>query len=255
MELEENPKQRRYVKGDRKMDAPSVAEVEALKRFTTPTVSNAIELLGYEAKDVQFMSSDIRCFFPDLGPMVGFAATATIVTEKPTARLGRPVPYEHWKAVLNTPAPRVIVVQDLDQPPAVGAWWGEVNANIHRALGAVGVVTNGGVRDLDEVHGMGFHFFAAAPTVSHCYCHCLDYGRPVKVGGIWVHPGDLIHADKHGVLVVPREVVSDLPAAVKKLEEAERKIIDLCKSPEFTVEKLRDLFADHIGAREKDSGR
>ncbi|MCX8038192.1 MAG: RraA family protein [Candidatus Sumerlaeia bacterium] len=235
-------------------NALTLAEIEALKRFTTPTVSNAIELLGYEANDIRFMSAEIRCFFPDLGPMVGFAATATIVTEKETAKLGHPVPYEHWKAVLQVPAPRVIVVQDLDEPPAVGAWWGEVNSNIHRALGAVGVVTNGGVRDLDEVHAMGFHFFAAAVNVSHCYCHCMDYGRPVKVGGVWIRPGDLIHADQHGVVVVPQDIVKEIPAAVKKLEAAERKIIDLCKSPDFTVEKLRDLFTHHVAGRE-DSGK
>ncbi len=225
----------------------TVAEIEALQRFTTPTVSNAIEMLGYEAKDVKFLSPEIRCFFPDLGPMVGFAATAAIVTQKPAATFGHLVPYEHWKAVLEVPAPRVIVVQDLDQPPAAGAWWGEVNSNIHRALGAVGVVTNGGVRDLDEVHAMGFHFFAAAANVSHCYCRCMDYGRPVKVGGIWINPGDLIHADKHGVLVVPQDIVREIPTAVKKLEAAERKIIDLCKSPEFTVEKLRQIFSCHVG--------
>ena len=150
--------------------------------------------------------------------------------------------YEYWKSVLQVPAPRVAVIQDLDQPTAIGSFWGEVNGNIHRALGCVGTVTNGGVRDLDEVHAMGFHFFASQVIVSHAYVHLVDFGIPVKIGGGVVHPGDLIHADKHGVLMVPKEVVPELPEAVRKIEAKERRIIDHCQSKEFSIEKLKDLI-------------
>lgn len=106
----------------------------------------------------------------------------------------------------------------------------------------MGVVTNGGVRDLDEVHELGFHFFAAQVIPSHAYDHLVDVGSPVKVGGLVVNPGDLIHADKHGVVVIPGEVASELAEAARRVEESERGLINLCKSPDFTVEKLKDAL-------------
>jgi len=224
--------------------------IEYLKTQPTPSVANALEVMGYPRETIPCMSPDVRCVFPDFRPMAGYAATATVAAEEHARDLGHKVPSGHWEAVLKVPAPRVIVVQDLDQPAAQGSWWGEVNGNIHKALGAVGVVTNGSVRDLDEVHALGFHFFAAAVTVSHRHCHLIDFGLPIKVGGIKVCPGDVIHGDKHGVLVVPREALEGLPAAVDKVTVSERRIIDLCQSPEFSVERLRALFARHVGKGE-----
>ena len=217
-------------------------EVESLKRYSTPTLSNAIELFNLRPRNTGFMSPDIRCIFPDFGVMVGYASTATIMAEQPENGGRRTSRYDYWKGVLRVAAPRIAVIQDLDQPTAIGSFWGEVNGNIHRALGCVGTVTNGGVRDLDEVHAMGFHYFASQVIVSHAYVHLVDFGVPVKVGDVVVHPGDLIHADKHGVLMVPKEIVRELPEAVKKIEDKERKIIDLCQSKEFSIERLKDLI-------------
>ena len=222
--------------------SPLPKEIEALKRYSTPTLSNAIELFNLRPRNAGFMSGDIRCIFPDFGVMVGYASTAAIMAEHPETGGGQTSGYEYWKSVLQVPAPRVAVIQDLDQPTAIGSFWGEVNGNIHRALGCVGTVTNGGVRDLDEVHAMGFHFFASQVIVSHAYVHLVDFGIPVKIGGVVVHPGDLIHADKHGVLMVPKEVVPELPEAVRKIEAKERRIIDHCQSKEFSIEKLKDLI-------------
>ncbi len=213
-------------------------EVEALKKITTPTVSNAIETFDVRPRNEGFMDSTVRCILPELGAMVGYACTATIRAsrQEPSAST-----LEMWMTVQNVPSPRVVVIQDLDAPSPVGSFWGEVNGNTYKALGCVGTVTNGGVRDLDEVRRLGFHFFASCVLVSHAYVHLVEIGGPVQVGGIAVNPGDLIHADQHGVLVVPPEIAKEIPRAAAEVEERERQIINLCQSGEFSPERLRDL--------------
>ncbi|MBI4279000.1 MAG: RraA family protein, partial [Armatimonadetes bacterium] len=121
-------------------------------------------------------------------------------------------------------------------------YWGEVQASVHKALGCAGTITNGGVRDLDEVRATGYHFFAGCVCVSHAYVHLVDFGQPVKVGGVVVRPGDLLHADQHGVLVVPQEIAADLPAAVAEVEREERQIIDYCRGKGFTLEGLKEVY-------------
>ncbi|MDX1383996.1 MAG: RraA family protein, partial [Thermoanaerobaculia bacterium] len=145
----------------------------------------------------------------------------------------------HWDNIAATPSPRVAVIEDLDEPPAFGSLWGEVNANIHRALGCLGVVTDGGVRDLDEVRELGFHFFAAEVVPSHAYVHLVDAGEPVSVGGLAVASADLIHADQHGVVSIPHEIAREVPRACQEVEDRERRIIDYCKSPGFRIDGLK----------------
>jgi regulator of RNase E activity RraA len=144
--------------------------------------------------------------------------------------------------VQTIPAPRVVVVHDIDEPRGQGAQWGEVQANIHKALGCVGVVTDGSVRDLDEVRALGFQFAAAHVSVSHAYVHMVDFGLPVKVGGLWVKPGDLIHADQHGVVTIPPAIAERVAEAVAKVEADERKIIGVCQARDFTPERLKELY-------------
>lgn len=224
------------------MKTLSTKELDALRSISTPTVSNAIELFNVRPKNEGFMSGEIKCIFPDMGVMVGYACTAVMLASWPDKEREESLDFRMYEHILQIPAPRVVVVQDIDQPPCIGSLWGEVNGNIHKALGCVGVVTNGGVRDLDEVHELGFHFFAAQVIPSHAYDHLVDVGSPVKVGGLVVNPGDLIHADKHGVVVIPGEVASELAEAARRVEESERGLINLCKSPDFTVEKLKDAL-------------
>ena len=182
----------------------------------------------------------MRCVFPDLGVMVGYAATVRISTATRPPPDGLETTFRYWKSLLAVPSPRVVVVQDVDDPPGLGAFWGEVNANIHRALGCVGAVTNGTVRDLDEVKAIGFHLFAGGVSVAHAYNHLVDYGTPVEVGGLQVNPGEIIHADKHGVLMVPRDVAAAVPRAAALIADRERGVIDLARSGDFTLEALRD---------------
>jgi regulator of RNase E activity RraA len=143
--------------------------------------------------------------------------------------------------IKKTPEPRVVVMHDLDRP-VIGSFWGEVNANIHTALGCAGVVTDGSVRDLDEVRELGFQFYSSCVTVSHAYVHLVEIGAPVKVGGLWVKPGDLLMGDKHGVIKVPLEIAKDVPKAAQMMEDWERKVINFCKSKEFNAERLKELF-------------
>lgn len=225
------------------MPSPLPPDVLArLRTFSSPTVANAIETFNLRPRTAGFMSGQIRCLFPDLGPMVGYAFTATCraTTEPPREAGTRRI--EMWRALEEIPAPRIVVIQDLDDPPGVGAFWGDVQSNIHRALGCIGTVTNGGVRDLDEVRSLGFHFFAASVTVSHAYVHLVDFGGPVEVGGLPVRPGDLLHGDQHGVISIPPEIAERIGEGVAKVDRMERELITYCQSPGFTRQGLEDLY-------------
>jgi regulator of RNase E activity RraA len=147
-----------------------------------------------------------------------------------------------WEHILSVPEPRVIVIEDLDEEP-IGSFWGEVQANIHRALGCAGAVTNGGVRDLDEVRALGFQLFAGSVMVSHAYVHVVEVGGPVTVGGLTVRPGQIVHGDQHGVAAIPREIAREVPEGARRVEERERAIIDLCRSPEFSLDRLDALYS------------
>ena len=221
------------------MDAPlSRQQLEYLQSIDSPTVANGIETFDLRPRDQGFMSADIHGLFPELGPVVGYAATAVISAKGPG---GPSAPRTKlWEHVLSIPAPRVVVLEDLDEP-ALGAFWGEVQSNIFTALGCVGTVTNGSVRDLTEARALGFKFFAKAVSVSHAYVHVVSVGGTVTVGGLEVSPGDILHGDQHGVTNVPLEAAVDMKRGVDAVLERERKIIELCQSPEFTVAKLKDL--------------
>ena len=209
--------------------------LETLRTLPSPAICNAIETFKVRGRNEGFMDGTIHCQFPDLGPMVGYAATAKIRT---AGRGDRLEGEELWRHVASTPAPRIIVVQDLDNPAGVGCFWGEVHANVFKALGCVGAVTNGCIRDLDEVHDLGFHLFGGSIGVSHAYAHIVAVGVEVAVGGLIVKPGDLLHSDQHGVVSIPPDTADQLPDIARRQAAEEREVIALCQSPDFTVEKL-----------------
>ena len=216
--------------------------IDALRKISSPSIANAIETFNVRPRNQGFMSSEIRCLFPELGPLVGHVVTAVIRAEPQPLEGHRSSTFGWWDYVLSIPAPRVIVVHDLDEPRGQGAQWGEVQANIHKALGAVGAITDGSVRDLDEVRALGFQFAAAHVSVSHAYVHMVDFGLPVKLGGLWVKPGDLIHCDQHGAVTIPADLVPKVADAVRRVEADERKILEVCQSREFSADKLKDLY-------------
>lgn len=211
--------------------------LEALRRYDSPTLSNAVETFDIRPRDEGYMSHEVRCMFPDLGVMVGYAATATMRARGRAASDPEPL----WAHVREVPGPRVVVVQDLDDPPAHGALWGEVMATTFRALGCAGTVTDGCVRDLDEARQIGFHFFARSVGVSHGYVRVESVAEPVTVGGLTVAPGDLLHADQHGVLSIPHEIAADLPAAADRVVAAEQKFLAWVRSPDFDPGKLPEM--------------
>jgi regulator of RNase E activity RraA len=224
--------------------ALTTQQIDALRKITSPSVANAIETFNVRPREAGNLSSDIRALFPEMGPMVGYAVTALIRAERGPIEGHRASLFAWWDFIQSIPAPRVIVVHDLDDPRGQGAQWGEVQANIHRAVGCVGVVTDGSVRDLEEVRALGFQFCAAHVSVSHANVHMVDFGIPVKVGGVWVKPGDLIHGDQHGVLTIPPEVAPGIPEAIAKVESMERRIISVCQDTDFTVEKLKAVYKE-----------
>ena len=208
-------------------------QLETLGKIQTCAAANAIETFDLMPRDQGFMRPAVRSIFPGLGNMIGYAVTGVISAKTPPSSHMRIARTEWFDYVLSVPEPRVVVLQDLDYPDVLGSYWGEVQSNVHKALGCVGTVTDGGVRDLDEMREAGFFAFATEVLVSHAYVHMVEYGVPVTIGGLTVDPGDIVMGDQHGVLTVPRDIAADIPRAVDEVEVGERKIIDFCKSSEL----------------------
>jgi regulator of RNase E activity RraA len=225
-------------------------QLEALRRVNTPTIANAIELFEVRPRNEGFLGPEVRCLSPQLGTMVGYAFTASISADLPMQGRRAVQKPEYWEATASVPAPRIAVIQDLDHPPCRGSFWGEVNSNIHRALGFIGTVTNGSARDLDEMEALGFYTFAGNPSVSHAYVHLVDFGGPVRVGGTIIRPGDLLHGDRHGVVVIPEEIAGEVSDAAADVDKAERELIQYCQSAQFTPEGLKSAQA-HLESRLK----
>jgi 4-hydroxy-4-methyl-2-oxoglutarate aldolase len=219
--------------------------VEAFQRLDTCRVSNALETFEVRLRNEGFADSRIRAVFDDLPPVLGRAVTARIRTAVPPP-VGRTYldRTDWWSYILTVPAPRFVVVEDLDERPGIGAFVGEVHANILTALGCVAYATNGSVRDLPSVHAMGFQVFAPHVAVSHAYRHIIDFGSPAKVGGLTVASGDIVYGDRHGLLTLPEATVEQIPAVVERMATAERGVIALCQSPQFSIDRLRTLLGD-----------
>ena len=214
-------------------------ELEEISHWSTCSISNGIELFNIRPRNEGFMLPEIKCIFPELGPMIGYAVTAMISADSPGGR--RIEPAEWWEEILKIPEPRIAVIHDLDQP-VVGSFWGEVNGSIHKALGCVGVVTDGGVRDLDVMQSLEVHAFAAHVLAARAHAHMVGFGIPVRVGALTVSPGDLLHGDKHGITIIPQSVAAEVASAAARLERQERQIIELCQSSDFTLDALKDRW-------------
>lgn len=224
-------------------------QLEALRNLDTCAVSNAIETFNVRLRNEGFATSAIHCMFPEMPPMLGYAVPGRIRSGVPPLTASLPAVRgmtfsdrtDWWNYILSIPEPRVVVMQDVDRSPGLGAFMGEVHSAICKALGCVGFVTNGGVRDVPAVQAMDFHVFAGAVTVSHAYGHMVEFGEPVEIGGLKIRPGDLVHGDRHGIQTIPRSIAAQVPAVAARQHEKERQVLDLCNSPHFSVEKLREL--------------
>lgn len=222
----------------------SAQQLMALRGLNSCLVANVIETFHERLRNEGFVDHSVRSLFPDLPPMVGYAATVRIRgSAPPTADREYPERTDWWEYVLSVPAPRVLVVQDVATRTGLGSLVGEVHMNILRALDCVGVVTNGSVRDIPAANAAGFHYFAGSVSVSHGYVHLIEFGEPVSVGGLAIHSGDLLHGDIHGVQSVPLSIASQIPEVAARISARERALIALCNSPGFSLEKLRELIS------------
>jgi len=220
------------------------ATLEELRQLDSPSVANAIETFGVRLRNSGFSDPTVHCIFEDFPPLVGYAATIRVRTADPPME-GDSYYYRlDWlDHLLSVPPPRVLVAQDLDPHPGLGSFIGDVHANILRALGCIGVVTNGAVRDIEAARALHFQMFAGNLSVSHAFAHLFDLGGPVDVGHMHVRPGDLLHGDRHGIQTVPIEIAQKVPAVAHRMNGEEREIIDFCQSSAFTLEKLRSDVA------------
>jgi 4-hydroxy-4-methyl-2-oxoglutarate aldolase len=225
---------------------PEPLSPELLREFrklSACVVASAIETFDVRLRNTGFANSSVHSMFPELPPLVGYAATARILTADPPMEghsyYARP---DWWQYIRTIPEPRVIVIEDTDSHPGLGAFVGEVHANILLALGCAGLVTNGAVRDLPAVHATGFQMFAGNVSVSHGYAHVFDFGSSVELGGLQINPGDFVQGDLHGVQTIPREIAARVASVAHDILLKRKALIELCRSKDFTVAKLDETL-------------
>jgi 4-hydroxy-4-methyl-2-oxoglutarate aldolase len=227
---------------------PRPSQLEQFRQLSTCVVASAIETFRVRLPNTGFANSSIRCIYKDQPSMVGYAVTARMRSSNPRMETSKAYDYydrtDWWNNILTIPAARVVVIQDMDNPPGLGAFVGEVQANILLALGCVGIVTNGAVRDLPDIRPTEFHMFAGNVSISHAYSHIFDFGSAVQVGGLTIHPGDLIHGDLHGVQTIPAEIADKVPAVAFEIRQRRQDLVGLRRTAGFTLEKLRQAIRD-----------
>ena len=224
------------------MTTPTAADLEFLRSLDTPTVCNLIEMVAPERRGSFYTVKHLHCPFPDLPPMVGFAKTVTIRTKDkvPLGEAGyMQKRLDYLDYVAAEPRPGIVVIEDLDgEHVGYGAFWGEVQSNIHQALGCLGTITNGSIRDIPMIPA-GFQMLAGSISPSHAYVHVADYGVPVNVHGMAVESGDLIHADRHGAVVVPAAHIAAMRPALDRINAHEKRIIDAARSSKGNVDVIK----------------
>lgn len=209
----------------------SQATLDKLAQYDTPTICNVIELFDVRPRNVGYMDHRIQSNFPEFPPMVGFACTSAFRSDAP------PVGGDAYGSMdqqvarfADLPGPAVVVFQDLDDPP-VAATFGEVMCATYQAFGAAGLITSGGGRDLEQVRALKFPVFTGSTICSHAYCHLLHIGLPVRVGGLTVHQGDLLHGDANGVTNIPIDIAADIADITQEFVDAEGIVLDYVKGP------------------------
>jgi|SRR5690349_17509463 regulator of RNase E activity RraA len=245
--------------------AISAADLKLLAQYDTPTISNVIELFECRPRNTGYMDSRIRACFPEMPPIVGFASTATMRTAY--ARAEGDVYNtldEQIARFAELPGPAIVVFQDVDDPP-VGATFGEIMCASYQCFGALGIITSGPARDLDQVRKLGFAAFSNGVVCSHSYSHTMSIHQPVRVGGMEVRAGDLLHADANGVCAIPIPIASEVAQAASEFVAAEAVVIECarrgnCSVNEYaearreTVRRIADL-AQRLRGRAVAAGR
>lgn len=219
---------------------------EHLAGFDTPTVCNALELVDPAYRTAGFSTRPFVCAFPALPPIVGRARTATIRAREKPARSSaelRATRLAYYAYVKAGPEPTIVVIEDLDPEPGFGAFWGEVNTAVHKGLGVLGCITNGSIRDLDLI-ATEFQLLAGSVAPSHAWVRVETLDEEVSVHGLRVRPGDLIHADRHGAVVVPEEALTEVLRAVDLCARREAPILAAARQADFSLDRLRAAMAE-----------
>lgn len=215
----------------------TLADLEVLRQWDTPTICNGLELIVPERRAIGFTVEPMVAADRSLPPMIGVARVGMIrAREAPHGQVASRLDWYDY--VADAPFPSVVLLQDLDDRPGYGAWWGEVHSTVHKALGALGCVTNGSFRDCDML-APGFQIIGSRIGPSHAHVHLVDFGKPVNILGMNAAHDDVIHADFHGAVVIPAEAVRKLPDAIALVARREQVILDICASPDFSPAKLR----------------
>lgn len=218
------------------MNILTSTQIEELKSIDTPTICNAIELFKVRSAVTGFTGMDIRCLFPHFGTTVGYALTVTVDSTTPDATRDNNVWIEWVRAMENAPKPIFLVFQDVGLNPEKSAHMGDIMGSLAKRLGAVGLLTNGGVRDVLEVERLGFQYFAAGISPSHGNPRLLKVNVPVSIDGLQIAPGDLLHGDINGVVKIPLEIASQVADKVSKVRDEEGALLNYINSADFSVD-------------------
>lgn len=224
-------------------------DLAVLTQWDTPTICNALEEIVPERRGLGYTTEPLVALDPDLPPICGFARTATIRAAEPSGESAAEMAAKreaYYEYIAAGPRPSVVVIQDIDPRPGYGAFWGEVQTNVHKGLGAVGGVTNGSIRDLVD-SARGFNLLAGEVGPSHAWVHVVDYDCQVTVYGLTCRTNDIIHADRHGAVMIPAAAVKKIPEAVARISRREAVILAAAKAPDFDIDKLKAAMK---GARE-----
>lgn len=225
--------------------------LELLKQIDTPTVCNAIEVAEGKRGFDRFTRGTLLAADPALPAICGFARTARIRGSAPpedAPDVVRERRMGYYRYMAEGPRPAVTVVEDLDYPDCVGAYWGEINTQVHKGFGLAGTLTNGVMRDLGDL-ATDFQVLAGSIGPSHAFVHVVDFDQPVKLFGLEVAPGDFVHADRHGAVVVPPEILSRLENAIYKMQSSEALVLGPAREPGFDFEKFKAAWEAFEQAR------
>ena len=219
---------------------PECDFIEYLKTVDSPTLSNAIEMLKVRPCREGFAPVEIRALFPEFGRMAGYAVTAQVETVTECYPPSLDLFVELYREVGESPKPAVVVFQEVGGHSNYAAHCGEVMATVFKRQGAIGLVSDCGVRDIPEVRALGFHYFARGGVVSHANFHIVRVGVPIQIFGVPVSTGDILHGDENGLLTVPRGCEKAIAEAVNQVRTRERKLMDWVRSDNFTLGGFRD---------------
>lgn len=223
----------------------SKKELARYKNFDTPTICNAIETFKIRPRNEGYMEHDIKCIYPEMGVMVGYAVTLKFTTIGDDKAIDRTPWFDFLKTLVKAPKPAVAIFEDATRPPYIprhAAFFGEIVCSTLKACGVIGLITNGAIRDIEQVRAIGFHYFAPAIIASHGKLIVSEFNTPVQVGGIEVKSGDLVHADMNGVTLIPDNIADRVADAAQKFMEREAEYLSEINSKNFSLDQLKELM-------------